>query len=166
MKELYSIVLDGRRIYSVGKSSLTVYTDGSKAVSKSGLGVALGESELAGTAKLPRLAYDVCLKGGISAQQHGEKYVYTAALDGGDMEQLIQIISPDAAKLDVNYSYGALKLTVSGGKLTEIEFDCTGTVKIVLTEKPVTVTARLTDSGKAAPEIPAKAAEALTPETA
>ena len=158
--------VDGRRIYSVGKSGLTVYTDGSKAVSKSGLGVALGESELADTAKLPRLAYDVCLKGGISAQQHGEKYVYTAALDGGDMEQLIQIISPDAAKLDVNYSYGALKLTVSGGKLTEIEFDCTGTVKIVLTEKPVTVTARLTDSGKAAPEIPAKAAEALTPETA
>lgn len=158
--------VDGRRIYSVGKSSLTVYTDGSKAVSRSGLGVALGESELADTAKLPRLAYDVCLKGGISAQQHGEKYVYTAALDGGDMEQLIQIISPDAAKLDVNYSYGALKLTVSGGKLTEIEFDCTGTVKIVLTEKPVTVTARLTDSRKAAPEIPAKAAEALTPETA
>lgn len=155
-------VIDGRRIYCVGKNELRLYTDGVSVVNRNGDGVTNEEAQLAGSASLPEAVYLACLNGDISAARDGEKYTYTVALGGDDIRQLVGMISPAASKLDADFAYGSVSLTVAEGKISEITVKCTGTMKVVLVETPVSVSASFIALDGKAPQFPEKAVSALT----
>ena len=158
-----SAVANGKRIYCVGKNNLKLYTDGSSVVNASGAGVTDEEAQLAGNVNLLNVVYQACLNGNINAAQTADGYTYTVALDGdeawenssvvawgytytvaldGDgVKQLVEIISPDAAKLNPNLAYGDIKLYIGAGRITGISVSCTGTVQVVVVEAPVSVSA-------------------------
>lgn len=72
------------------------------------------------------------------------------------------MISPAASKLDADFAYGSVSLTVAEGKISEITVKCTGTMKVVLVETPVSVSASLIALDGKAPQFPEKAVSALT----
>ena len=155
---------DGKRIYCVGKNDLKLYTDGSSVMSANGTDVTDEENQLAGSASLLDAVYQACLNGDISAARDGEKYTYTVALDGDGIAQLVDIIAPAASKLDVDFAYGTVSLTVDGGRITSLSVRCTGTMQVVLVETEVSVSADVTIRSGSAPQFPEKAVTALTQE--
>ena len=153
---------EGARIYCVGKNELKLYTDGSSVVNASGTGVTDDENQLASSANLLDAVYLACLNGNISAARDGEKYTYTVALDGDGIARLVEIIAPAASKLDAVFAYGAVRLTVDGGRITGLSVRCTGTMQVVLVETEVSVSADVTIQNGSAPQFPEKAVTALT----
>ena len=153
---------DGEHIYCVGKNALKLYTDGSSVVNTNGTGVTDEENQLAGSAGLRDAVYLACLNGDISAVRDEEKYTYTVALDGDDISQLVEIIAPAASKLDADFAYGTVSLTVDGGRITGLSVRCTGTMQVVLVETEVSVSATVTIQNGSAPQFPEKAVSALT----
>ena len=153
---------EGKRIYCVGKNALKLYTDGSSVVNANGSGVTDEENQLAGSANLLDAVYLTCLNGDISAARDGEKYTYTVALDGDSIAQLVEIIAPAASKLDADFAYGTVSLTVAGGKITGLSVRCTGTMQVVLVETAVSVSVAVTIQNGSAPQFPEKTVSALT----
>lgn len=155
---------DGKRIYCVGKNDLKLYTDGSSAVNANGIGVTDEENQLADSVNLLDAAYLACLNGDIIAARDGEEYTYTVALDGDSIAQLVEIIAPAASKLDADFAYVTVSLTVDGGRITGLSVRCTGTMQVVLVETEVSVSADVTIQNGSAPQFPEKAVSALTQE--
>lgn len=127
-----------------------------------GTGVTDEENQLAGSANLLDAVYLACLNGDISAAQNGEKYTYTVALGGDDIAQLVEIIAPAASKLDADFAYGTVSLTIDGIRITELSVRCTSTMQVVLVETEVSVSADATIQNGSAPQFPEKAVTALT----
>ncbi len=152
----------GKRIYCVGKNDLKLYTDGSSAVNANGSGVTDEENQLATSANLLDAVYLACLNGNISAARDGEKYTYTVALDGDGIAQLVEIIAPAASKLDADFAYGTVSLTIDGGRITGLSVRCTGTMQVVLVDTEVSVSADVVIQNGSAPQFPEKAVSALT----
>ena len=159
---LDSRLVDGRRLYCIGKNGLRLYTDGSRVVGESGLGVTAEESQLADSSRLLQALYRICLDADILASSSGGEYVYTAAMNGDGVAELLEILSPEAAALDAGFSGGTIRLTLADGKITDIAVDCTGSMKVVLVETAVSLSAGLHFTDKAVPDFPAAAVEALT----
>ena len=153
---------DGERIYCVSKNALKLYTDGSSVVNANGTGVTDEENQLAGSANLLDAVYLACLNGDISAARNGEKYTCTVALGGDDIAQLVGIMAPAASKLDADFAYGTVSLTIDGGRITGLSVRCTGTMQVVLVETDVSVSADIAIQNGSAPQFPEKTVSALT----
>ena len=160
--EIDSVLENGTRIYRVGKNGLRLYTDGRHVVGADGESVTDDEIRLADTVNLLDAAYRACLDGSLSAAQRGDDYIYTVQLDGDAIDEIVELIAPDAAKLAPDFTYGTISLTVSDGKFSAMSVSCTGTMKVVLVETPVSVSADISIQDAAAPQFPAKAVAALT----
>ena len=160
--EIDSVLENGTRIYRVGKNGLRLYTDGRYVVGADGESVTDDEIRLADTVNLLDAAYRACLDGSLSAAQRGDDYIYTVQLDGDAIDEIVELIAPDAAKLAPDFTYGTISLTVSDGKFSSMSVSCTGTMKVVLVETPVSVSADISIQDAATPQFPAKAVAALT----
>ena len=154
---------NAKRIYCVGKNNLKLYTDGSSMVNASGAGVTDEEAQLAGNVNLLNVVYQACLNGNISAAQTADGYTYTVALDGDGVKQLVEIISPDAAKLNPNLAYGDIKLYIGAGRITGISVSCTGTVQVVVVEAPVSVSADVSFEERSTARFPSAVTDKLSP---
>ena len=155
-------VVDGKRLYCVSKNSLKLYTDGNSVVNANGKGVSSEESSVAGSAKLLKAVYLACLDGDISASHSGKNNTYTISFDGDTVEQLIELISPEAAELDADFSYGTVSLTLTDGSVSKATVSCTGTMKVVLVDMSVSVGAEIDIKSTTPSDFPQAAVEALT----
>ena len=90
-------------------------------------------------------------------------YLLTDLLGGDDIAQLVEIIAPAASKLDADFAYGTVSLTIDGGRITGLSVRCTGTMQVVLVETEVSVSADVAIKNGSAPQFPEKAVSALSP---
>ena len=150
------------RVYGVGKSGLWLYTDGTTVTTASGERLSSGDALTESAAKLPEALYRACLNGDVTAAKKADgTAVYTLTLSGSDAAELAELVVPDMEALSSSFAYGTAQLTVSGGKITSLALSCTGTVKVALTEAPLTVSAEIVPSGESAGELPGAVADAL-----
>ena len=167
--DLSSWLTDGERIYCARKGGLSLYFNSVKTVKKDGTAVSSADSSLIDAAKLADAAYLACLNGSISTSQNGSistsqngsSYICKLSLDGDSIAQIVQLIAPDVAKLDANFSYGTLEITISDEKISEICISCTGTMKVVLVETPISAAADIKYTDEPPATIPAKVHAAL-----
>ncbi len=153
---------DGGRVYGVEKSGLRLYTDGSTVVTAAGDRIASGDALTESAAKLPEALYLACLNGDVTAEKRSGGTVYTLSLSGSDAAELAELLAPDMGSFDASFSYGTAQLTVSDGKIVSLALSCTGTVKVALTEAPLTVSAEIArKSGGAGELLPEAVADVL-----
>ena len=74
----------------------------------------------------------------------------------------MEIIAPAASKLDADFAYGTVSLTIDGGRITGLSVRCTGTMQVVLGETEMSVSATVAMQNGSAPQFPEKAVSALT----
>ena len=74
----------------------------------------------------------------------------------------MEIIAPAASKLDADFTYGTVSLTIDGGRITGLSVRCTGTMQVVLVDTEVSVSADVVIQNGSAPQFPEKAVSALT----
>lgn len=150
------------RVYGVGKRGLWLYTDGTAVVTASGENLASGDATTESAAKLPEALYLACLNGDVTAAKHADgSAVYTLTLSGRDAAELAALLAPDMVSFDSSFSYGSAQLSVSDGKIVSLALSCTGTVKVALTEAPLTVSAEIVLGNESAGELPGAVANAL-----
>lgn len=151
----------GGRVYGVEKSGFRLYTDGSTVVTAAGDRIASGDALTESAAKLPEALYLACLNGDVTAEKRGGGTVYTLSLSGSDAAELAEILAPDMGSFDASFSYGTAQLTVSDGKIVSLALSFTGTVKVALTEAPLTVSAEIALTGEDAGALPDAVTDAL-----
>ena len=146
--------VNGQRIQSVSKNGLRLYFTDKAIVNENGVGVTAQESALADTAKLLDLAYSVCLNGQFSKAESDGTTAYIVSLDQDAMAELLDIIAPEAKKLDISLSTGTLTLRMSGDTITGLDVTCSGSAKVVLATVSVSLSGAVTFTQEEAPQVP------------
>ena len=153
--------VNGQRIQSVTKNGLRLYFTDKAIVSENGIGVTDQESALADTSKLLDLAYSVCLNGQFSKAESNGSTAYIVSLDEDAMAELLDIIAPEAKKLDISLSAGTLTLRMNGDTITGLDVTCSGTAKVVLATVPVSLSGTVTFTQEEIPDVPDAVVAAL-----
>lgn len=153
--------VNGQRVQTVSKNGLRLYFTDKGVVNENGIGVTEQESSLADASKLLELAYSVCLNGQFSKAETDLSTAYIVTMDGDAMAELLDIIAPEAKKLDISLTSGTLILRMNHGTIIGLDVTCTGTAKVVLATVSVQLSAAVTFTQEEAPEIPDGAAAAL-----
>ncbi len=134
--DVSSALTDGKRSYRIGKNDIGIDLDGSSGES--------GEQTAAKYVELADVVYLACISGDVTSRSTASGTVYTMALDSDSIARIVSVIAPEAEKLGAVFSQGTAELTVTNGEIDTIALSCTGTMKVVLTETAVSVSAELT----------------------
>ena len=95
----------------------------------------------------------------------GTAFEVSAVIDGitrSADHNIPEKVSLAASKLEADFAYGTVSLTVDGGGITGLSVRCTGTMQVVLVETEVSVSAAVAIQNGSAPQFPDKAVSALT----
>ena len=134
--DVSSTLTDGKRSYRIGKNDIGIDIDGSGGES--------GEQSAAKYIELIDVVYLACISGDVTSRSTASGTVYTMALDSDSIERIVSIIAPEAETLGAVFSSGTAELTVTNGEIGTVSLSCTGTMKVVLTETAVSISAELT----------------------
>ena len=149
---------------SEGPQILIIHTHTTEAYTPDGTDQyeASGEARsLTGTAKLLDSVYLVCQNGDFTSEQDGNTYRYRVALDSRSMDEILDVLAPDAAKLDIDFTDSTAGVTICDDVVTELTISCGGSVKVLLTQASASVTAEVHFVDEPMPEIPDAALKAL-----
>ena len=153
--------VNGLRIQSVSKNGLRLYFTDKAIVNENGVGVTSQESSLTDVSKILELAYSVCLNGKFSKEESGTSTAYILSLDEDAMSELLDIIAPEAKKLDISLSSGTMTLRMTGDTITGLDVNCSGSAKVVLATVSVSLSGAVTFTQEEVPAVPDAVATAL-----
>ena len=123
---------------------------------------ATGEAKsLTGTAKLLDVVYLVCQNGDFEMTHDGGTYQYSVTMDSRSMEELLSVLAPDAADLDIGFSESKGAVTIEDDVVTKLTVSCGGSVKVLLTQASASVDADITFTDAQMPEVPDSVLSAL-----
>ena len=158
----YRETVDGINVNCINKSGLNIFfSDSESAVTASGEEASGEARSLTGTAKLLDIVYLVCQNGDFTSEQDGNTYRYRVALDSRSMDEILDVLAPDAAKLDIDFTDSTAGVTICDDVVTELTISCGGSVKVLLTQASASVTAEVHFVDEPMPEIPDAALKAL-----
>ncbi len=153
--------VDGTAIRGVIREPLAVYFTDTAVCSADGTPIAAGQEPLLRTEELWKLAGQLVLNGDLVCRTNGSRSVYTLSLDETQMRAVMAAVAPRAEKLDVTFTSGTLRAVVIGGRITGIEFLCSGSVRVVLSQAEARISAQMNIREDGAVTIPPAAADAL-----
>lgn len=133
--------VSGQSITAVRKNALTLYLSGDRLCDGSGNAASDQLSGLADSAELIDAAYQLLLNGETSCTISGDTKTYTLSLDEKEMENLAYAIAPEAKSQSITFKEGTLEAVLTGGVLTSLRVSCAGSIRVVLADTPVSLSA-------------------------
>ena len=88
-------------------------------------------------------------------------YQYSVTMDSRSMEELLSVLAPDAADLDIGFSESKVAVTIEDDVVTKLTVSCGGSVKVLLTQASANVDADITFTDAQMPEVPDSVLSAL-----
>ena len=152
--------VSGQTITAVGKNALTLYLSGDRLCDGSGNAASDQLSGLADSAELIDAAYQLLLNGETSCTTSGDTKTYTLSLDEKGMENLAYAIAPEAKSQSITFKEGTLEAVLTGGVLTSLRVSCAGSIRVVLADTPVSLSATAAFTERDV-EIPQEVVDAL-----
>ena len=152
--------VSGQSITAVRKNALTLYLSGDRLCDGSGNAASDQLSGLADSAKLIDAAYQLLLNGETSCTISGDTKTYTLSLDEKGMENLAYAIAPEAKSQSITFKEGTLDAVLTGGVLTSLRVSCAGSIRVVLADTPVSLSATAAFTERDV-EIPQEVVDAL-----
>lgn len=137
--ELFRTTADGQEISCIRKDGLSVYFTDRAFCDQNGEAVSAEGETLAQSARLWEVAYQACLNGTFSRVGSGGSVIYALTLDEAGMEAAAHAIAPDTAHMSVTLETGSVQITVEAGTLRDIQVFCSGSVKVVASDVPVSL---------------------------
>ena len=125
-----------------GRGSALYYTD-SAACTSGGFSIDRAERTYTDTAKLIRLACTALLLGDAECAEISGGWRYTIRLDADKLAEFAELAAPDTQSLGFSAEDGTVRLDIRGETLSAISIRCEGAMRMVLTDLPASVSARL-----------------------
>ena len=158
----YRQKVDGVTVNCINKSGLNIFfSDTGSAVNADGEEASSEAKSLTGTAKLLDVVYLVCQNGDFEVTHDGSTYQYSVTMDSRSMEELLSVLAPDAADLDIDFSESKVAVTIEDDVVTKLTVSCGGSVKVLLTQASANVDADITFTDAQMPEVPDSVLSAL-----
>ena len=158
----YRQKVDGVTVNCINKSGLNIFfSDTGSAVNADGEEASSEAKSLTGTAKLLDVVYLVCQNGEFEVTHDGSAYQYSVTMDSRSMEELLSVLAPDAADLDIDFSESKVAVTIEDDVVTKLTVSCGGSVKVLLTQASANVDADITFTDAQMPEVPDSVLSAL-----
>lgn len=152
--------VSGQTITAVRKNALTLYLSGDRFCDENGGTASEQLSALGDSAKLIDSAYQLLLNGEISCETSGGSKTYTLSLDEKGMESIAYAIAPEAKSQSITFTEGTLEAVITDGVLTALRVSCSGTIRVVLADTPVSLSALAAFTERSV-EIPQEVVDAL-----
>ena len=141
--------IDGLTVTGIQKGPVTLYVSDGKILDASGNSVDLGANSWAKSANLLDAAAQLLFSATANhTEKPGGQEVYTIALDADGMSAAAKAIAPDIEALDIDFTEGSLEIVLNGNNLTSITISCGGTLRLLLTDTDVSLSAVITPAGR------------------
>ena len=149
----YRQTIDGVSVNCVNKSGLNIFfSDAGSAVTSGGDEASDDAKSLTGTTKLLDIIYLVCQNGDFTSEGADGEYRYAVALDSRSMDAIVEVLAPDAAKLNIDFTDSRAEVVIRNDVVSELTISCGGSVKVLLTQASASITADITFTDDAMPE--------------
>ncbi len=142
--ELFSASLDEKPVYGIRKNSLSVYWSDGQLLNQDGSPVAGDQQSPEDLVQLLDTTYLICQDGTFTTARQDSTTLYTMTLTGDSMEEIAEMIAPDAAKLGPELTGGTLTVRVTNGAIAGISFDLGGNITIATFGADVSITGQIT----------------------
>lgn len=155
--------VDGLLVTRLQKNGRTLYLAGETVCDEQGAVLLAADAPEADAARLLDMAYQACLHAQVNCARVGSETIYTAALDGEGLQAVAAALVPEIADTELLLRSGSVRVSVQEGRICSVQFRCSGSVPVVLTEIDAALGGELTfaDGGEV-PTIPAAVLKALT----
>lgn len=142
--ELFRTWEEGKPLYCIQKAGRTLYfTADGQLYDEEGAVFGAEDEDITAPARLPELAYRLCLSGIPAHTVKNGMDVYTLNVPPEELTAAAQAIAPAAAALNVGYSSGRLEIAVSEGEIQRITLSCSGELQLQLVPAPASVSCEL-----------------------
>ncbi len=142
--ELSTANLDGKAVYGIRKNGLCVYWSDGQLLNQDGSTVTADQQSPEELVQLLDIAYVICQNGTFTTTQQSGSTLYTMELTGDSMEEIAEMIAPDAAKLAPELTGGTMTVHVTDGTISGISFDLGGSITIAAFGADVSITGQIT----------------------
>ncbi|MGN0573190.1 MAG: hypothetical protein ACI4IX_04555 [Acutalibacteraceae bacterium] len=158
--ELFRKNENGLKISCINGDNLLIYFTDNAVCNKDGSAVETNNS-LADTAKLLELAHQICLNSSFDCSKTNGEYVYSLSLSNEEMKSVAYSIAPEIKNMDVDFSGGIIRITVKNETISKVLFECSGDVKVILSEMDASVSGEFVFNDKADFTVPQDVYDAL-----
>lgn len=134
---------NGLEVNSIRKNDHTYYFSNGNVYNSSGNRDNTAEPELSSPEHLLSLAYQLCVNGEIECTENDGIYTYLLTLDENGMAQAAHTILPDMENLSATLGSGSIQITITDKGIENIRFSCFGSVKVIVADVPVSLSAEL-----------------------
>lgn len=141
--EYDSLLSGGTRYQAIRKGALALYFTDRKVCDGSGNTVS-DSDHLVDSARLISLVYTLMLRGTADCTVTDTGRTYTLSLDQDGMAALAAAIAPDSQNQALTFTAGSIVLTMTGDDISSVSLSCTGTVRVVLVDAPVSLGGAIT----------------------
>lgn len=138
-----STISEGTRMNCIEKDGFCVYFNEDMICSENGYAVTTNREQMTDTAQLLAFAYEICMQGSFSCTQVADEYIYTVTLDADAMKQTASYIAKESETLAITFENGTLQFVIKEDALERMQFVCDGTLDILFTKTPVSLSADL-----------------------
>ncbi|MGN1307867.1 MAG: GLUG motif-containing protein [Faecousia sp.] len=143
LKDRFDFYRWNGKISSIQKNGYALYVSGDTICDQNGNTISAKEAETVEAARLPDIAYQLCLNAELNCSEAGGKYTYTLSLDEAGMETVAYAIAPAAEGMDILFDSGSLQIVLHDDRIERITLSCTGSVQVVLSNAAVSFEAQL-----------------------
>ena len=146
--------VQGTVIRGVRSGPAGVYFTAETACTADGAVLADRKGILPDAASVWELAGELIRNGDLACRTTGGRSVYTLTLDDARMRSVMEAAAPQTSELNVSFSSGTLRVVVDDGRIADMEFNCLGSVRVVLVDVDAVVSARIIPRENAMVRIP------------
>ncbi|MGN1315851.1 MAG: hypothetical protein ACI4VW_02200 [Acutalibacteraceae bacterium] len=158
--ELFKKNEKGLEISCINGNNILLYFTDNAICNKDGSAVERN-NYLADTAKLLELAHQICINSTFDCSKSNGEYVYTLSLNNEEMQSVAYSIAPEIKNMDVDFSDGIICITVKNEAISKVLFECSGDVKVILSEMDASVSGEFVFNDKSDYTVPQNVYDAL-----
>ena len=133
-------------VSSIQKNDYALYFTDTRICDKNGKTLPLADAPTVEAAALLDIAYRTCMNADLSSSASGGEHTFTLALNNEGMKEVAYAIAPDTAGMDIDFDNGSIQIVIRDEKIHSIKVFCNGTMKILLSDAAVSVSAEINPS--------------------
>lgn len=142
--ELFRTWINGKKVVCVRKAGRSFYLSEGLLYDEEGETAADEDAGgVSAQAELLEFAYRLCMEGTADCTGQDGDILYRLRLEPDTLAEAARTILPAAGELDVDYTEGVLEITVRDNAIETVRFSCGGTLQLLFTDAPVSLSCEL-----------------------
>lgn len=129
--------------YSIQKDEYAVYLRDGVVYTEDGKIITKTPDIPVDSINLLDIAYEMCMESDFQCIEEGDAVSYNISMDQDCIQTVVHSLVPEMKDMNLIFEAGTISVSVCNGSIEAVNFECSGSMDVLLTEVPVSVVAKI-----------------------